>query len=64
MLITFTHLETGMNVLCKQAICLFWSLVHLRVYETKVRDIDELQQCLLDVWHGLEQWLIDDAVDQ
>ena len=29
-----------------------------------VRDIDELRQRLLHVWRGLEQSLIDDAVDQ
>jgi len=34
------------------------------VYETRVPDIDELRQHLLHVWHGLEQSLIDDAVDQ
>ena len=31
--------------------------------ETRVHDIDELRQRLLHVWHGLEQSLIDDAVD-
>ena len=34
------------------------------VYETTVHDIDELRQRLLHVWRGLEQSLIDDAVDQ
>jgi len=34
------------------------------VYETSVRDINELRQRLLHVWRGLEQSLIDDAVDQ
>ena len=34
------------------------------VYETRVHDIDELRQRLLHVRHGLEQSLIDDAVDQ
>jgi len=29
-----------------------------------VHDIDELRQRLLSVWQGLEQSLIDDAVDQ
>jgi len=29
-----------------------------------IRDINELQQRLLHVWRGLEQSLIDDAVDQ
>jgi len=34
------------------------------VYETRVHDIDELRQRLLHVWRGLEQSLIDDAVDK
>ena len=34
------------------------------VHETRVHDIDELRQHLLHVWLGLEQSLIDDAVDQ
>ena len=38
--------------------------IQQRVYETRVHDIDELQQRLLCVWHNLEQSLIDDAVDQ
>jgi len=30
-----------------------------RVYQ--VHDVDELKQCLIDVWHGFEQSAIDDA---
>ena len=41
-----------------------WSVIQQRVYETRVHDIDELRQRLLHVWHGLEQSLIDVAVDQ
>ena len=41
-----------------------WSVIQQRVYETRVHDIDELQQCLLHVWHGLDQSLIDNTVDQ
>ena len=41
-----------------------WSVIQQRVYETRVHDTDELRQRLLHVWHGLEQSLIDDAVDQ
>ena len=40
------------------------SFSNVRVYETRVPDIDELQQHPLHVRHGLEQSLIDDAVDQ
>ena len=41
-----------------------WSVIQQRGYKTRVHDIDELRQRLLHVWHGLEQSLIDDAVDQ
>ena len=34
------------------------------MYETRLPDIDELRQRLLHVWHGLEQWLVNEAVDQ
>ena len=29
----------------------------------QVRDVDELKQRLIDVWHGFKQSVIDDAVD-
>ena len=46
------------------ATCLaLWSVIQQRVYDTRVRDIDELLQRLLHVWRGLEQSQIDDAVD-
>jgi len=41
-------------MVCLSATC-------VTVYETRV---DELRQCLLHVWRGLEQSLIDDAIDQ
>ena len=41
-----------------------WSVIQQCVYETRVHDIDELRQHLLHVWCNLEQWLIDNAVDQ
>jgi len=47
------------------ATCLaLWSVIQQRVYEARVHEIDELRQRLLHVWRGLEQSLIDDAVDQ
>jgi len=47
------------------ATCLaLWSVIQQRVYKTRVHDIDELRQSLLYVWRGLEQSLIDDAVNQ
>jgi len=35
-----------------------------RVYQTRVHDIDELQQRLITVWCELEQRIVDDAIDQ
>jgi len=35
-----------------------------RVYQTKVQNVDDLRQRLIDVWNGMEQGVIDDAVDQ
>ena len=43
-------------IVCHSATCV--------LYETRVHNIDELLQRLLHVWRGLEQSLIDDAVDQ
>ena len=41
-----------------------WSVIQKCVYDTRVHNIDELQQRLLHVWCSFEQSLIDDAVDQ
>jgi hypothetical protein len=35
-----------------------------RVYQTRIHDIDELRQRLITVWCGLEQRVVDDAIDQ
>ena len=41
-----------------------WSVMLQRVYQTRVRDIDEMWQRLITVWCGLEKCAVDDAVDQ
>ena len=41
-----------------------WGTMQDRVYQTKVRDIDDLKRRLFDVWDNLEQSVIDDAIDQ
>jgi len=41
-----------------------WSIMQQRVYQTRVHDIDELQQCLITLWCGLEQCAVDDVIDQ
>ena len=35
-----------------------------RVYQTKVQNVDDLSQRLIDVWKGMEQGVIDDAIDE
>ena len=35
-----------------------------RVYQTKVQNVDDLKQCLIDLWNRMEQGVIDDAIDQ
>jgi len=34
------------------------------VYQTRIRDITELKERLIDVWRGLQQSLVDEAVDE
>jgi len=41
-----------------------WGDMQQRVYQTKVHDLDELKQCLINVWHCLRQNIIDDAIDE
>jgi len=41
-----------------------WSVMHVRVYQTRVHDVDELRQRLIAVWCELEQHIVDDAIDQ
>ena len=41
-----------------------WGTMLDRVYQTKVRDVEDLKQRLIDVWDSLEQSVIDDAVNQ
>ena len=35
-----------------------------RVYQTEVKDLDDLKRRLIDVWAGIQQSLIDDAINQ
>jgi len=34
-----------------------------RVYQKKVKDVNELRERLIGVWAGLQQNVIDDAID-
>ena len=41
-----------------------WGIVQQRVYQSRVHDVDQLKQRLLDVWHGIEQSVVDSAIDE
>jgi len=62
---TLLLLPPDWSLVSSVATCLaLWFVIQQRVYKTRVHDIDELRQRLLHVWRGLEQLLIDDAVNQ
>ena len=41
-----------------------WGVMQQRVYESRVNNVNELKQRLHDVWHGVQQDIIDLAVSQ
>lgn len=41
-----------------------WGMMQERVYQTKMHDVAELKQRLIDVWDGMQQNVIDTAIDQ
>jgi len=41
-----------------------WEVMQERIYQTQVYDVEEVRQCLIDVWHGLGESVINDAIDE
>jgi len=41
-----------------------WGVMQDWVYQKKVKDMNELRERLVEVWAGLQQNVIDDAIDQ
>ena len=41
-----------------------WIVVQLRVYQSWVHNVDEFEQRLVRVWHGIDQTIIDNATDE
>jgi len=35
-----------------------------RVYQTRICDITKLKERLIDMWHGLQQSVVDEAIDE
>jgi len=36
-----------------------WGVMQQRVYESRINNVDELKQRLHDVWHGMQQHIVD-----
>jgi len=43
---------------------LYWGIMQDRVYKTKVKDVEELCQCIVYEWEHLDQHIIDTAISQ
>jgi len=41
-----------------------WGMMQQRVYQTRIRDITELKERLIDVWRGLQQSVVDEASER
>jgi len=41
-----------------------WGVMQERVYKTAIKDLDDLKRHLIVEWSGLQQSIIDDAVDR
>jgi len=41
-----------------------WGVMQHRIYQTYVKDLDNLKRRLIDVWAGIQQSLLDDSINQ
>ena len=44
--------------------CRIWGILQERVYRKSVKDVDELKLRLIEAWSGIQQSVIDHAIDQ
>ena len=40
------------------------NIVQQRVYQSRVHNVDELKQRLVHVWHGIDQTIVDNAINK
>ena len=43
---------------------LFWGELQQRLYLKNINTVDELRQRLVDVWQGMLQYVLDNAIDE
>ena len=41
-----------------------WSVIQQQVYQSWVHNVDDLKQCLVHVWYGIDQTIVDNATDE
>ena len=41
-----------------------WSIVQQQMYQSRVHNVNELEQRLVHVWHGIGQTIIANAIDE
>ena len=41
-----------------------WGIMQERVYQTLIRDFIQLKQHLIELWSGIQQNIIDEAINQ
>ena len=41
-----------------------WAVKQHRFYHRQIHGVDELKRCLIDIWCGLDQSIIDDTIDR